>query len=175
MNRPTLFIFSGLPGVGKSSLAKALTERTGAVYLRIDTVEQAIRDLCDFRVEGEGYRLSYRLASDNLKLGNNVIADSCNPIALTREEWNAVALNSNANFINIEVICSAEYEHQKRVKTRASEIPGLVLPTWEQVQKREYHPWASDRVVIDTSLGLSNSIEKLIYDLAERGYINMGR
>lgn len=52
--------------------------------MRIDTVEQAIRDLCDFNVEGEGYRLSYRIAADNLKLGISVVADSCNPIDLTR-------------------------------------------------------------------------------------------
>ncbi len=63
MSNPTLFIFSGLPGSGKSTLAKELSKVTGATYLRIDTVEQAIRDLCNFKVEGEGYRLSYRVAS----------------------------------------------------------------------------------------------------------------
>lgn len=39
-----LIIFSGLPGSGKSTIARALAQRLGAVYLRIDTIEQAIRD-----------------------------------------------------------------------------------------------------------------------------------
>lgn len=39
-----LIIFSGLPGCGKSTIARALAKRLGAVYLRIDTIEQAIRD-----------------------------------------------------------------------------------------------------------------------------------
>ncbi|EEQ16447.1 Uncharacterised protein [Yersinia frederiksenii] len=38
-----LIIFSGLPGTGKSTIAHLLAERLKAVYLRIDTIEQAIR------------------------------------------------------------------------------------------------------------------------------------
>ncbi len=133
MMKPTLFIFSGLPGTGKSAIAKELAKVLRATYLRIDTVEQAIRDLCDFKVEGEGYRLSHKVASDNLKLGNSVIADSCNPISLTRKEWNEVAINAGANFVNIEIICSNKSEHRYRVETRSPDVPKLKLPTWEQV------------------------------------------
>ncbi len=61
-----LYIFSGLPGSGKSTLSKWLSAHLGAVYLRIDTIEQALRDLCAFDVQGEGYRLAYRIARDNL-------------------------------------------------------------------------------------------------------------
>ena len=88
---PTLYIFSGLPGTGKSTLAKRLARKLGAFYCRIDTIEAALVDLCDWKVEGEGYRLAYRLATDNLKLSLDVVADSCNPIELTRQEWQEVA------------------------------------------------------------------------------------
>ena len=39
-----LIIFGGLPGVGKTSIARALAQKIGAVHLRIDTIEQAILD-----------------------------------------------------------------------------------------------------------------------------------
>lgn len=146
-----LYIFSGLPGSGKSTLAQRLAASNGAMYLRIDTVEQGLFDLCQFKPEGEGYRLSYRIAQDNLRLGVSVIADSCNPARFTREEWQQVATDVGADFIDIEISCSDKAEHQHRVETRAREVPNLVLPTWEKVQKRYYEPWHIDVTSIDTA------------------------
>lgn len=37
-------ILGGLPGTGKSTAARLVAARTGAVWLRIDTIGQAIRD-----------------------------------------------------------------------------------------------------------------------------------
>ncbi|WP_363320115.1 AAA family ATPase [Thiothrix sp.] len=148
---PMLYIFSGLPGSGKSSLAKLLACELRAVYLRIDTIEQGLCDLCSFDVEGEGYRLAYRIASDNLRLGLSVVADSCNPIELTRREWEQVARESQADYRNIEVICSDPTEHRHRVETRISGVQGLRLPTWRDVERREYHDWTVHRIIVDTS------------------------
>ena len=39
-----LIIFGGLPGTGKTAIAQQLARELGAVYLRIDSMEQAIRD-----------------------------------------------------------------------------------------------------------------------------------
>ena len=151
MNTPVLYIFSGLPAVGKSTIAQAVASNLAAAYLRIDTIEQGLRDLCGTEVEGEGYRLSYRIAEDNLKIGRSVVADSCNPIELTRREWEDCALGVEAEYRNIEIVCSDEQEHRDRVETRTVPISGLVLPSWQDVQAREYHPWSRDVVRIDTA------------------------
>lgn len=148
---PVLFIFSGLPGSGKSTLAGALAQEVRAVYIRVDTIEQALRDLCRIAVEGEGYRLGYRIALDNLRLGLSVVADSCNPIELTRREWERVALDAGALHLNIEVVCSDIHEHRSRVESRLTEAPGPKLPTWSEVVSREYHQWTTDRLLIDTA------------------------
>ncbi len=164
MSKPALYIFSGLPGSGKSTLAQELSKITGFVYLRVDTVEQGLRDLCNVKVEGEGYRLLYRVAQDNLKLGLSVIADSCNPINLTRSEWNEVAVKSKTDFENIEIICSDLSEHKQRVENRLLRGQGLKLPTWEEVENREYHSWNSDRIVIDTA---GKSIDESVHALLD--------
>ncbi|WP_299492544.1 AAA family ATPase [Acaryochloris sp. IP29b_bin.137] len=148
---PTLFIFAGLPGTGKTTLSQLLAQQINAVHLRIDTIEQGLRDLCGLRVQGEGYRLAYRIAADNLQLGLNVVADCCNPLELTRREWEQVAKNNAATYANIEVICSNQSEHQCRVESRRTDIPNLQLPTWHDVERREYHEWSTPRIVIDTA------------------------
>jgi predicted kinase len=43
-NSVALIIFGGLPGTGKTTLSRMLAERRGALYLRIDTIEQALRN-----------------------------------------------------------------------------------------------------------------------------------
>ena len=166
----TLFIFAGLPGSGKSTLARQLAQARAAVYLRIDTIEQALRDLCDFQVQGEGYRLAYRVAADNLRIGRNVVADSCNPIELTRREWQQVAIDAGARWINIEVVCSDPIEHRRRVETRTVDVAGLALPTWEDVVQREYHAWTADRIVVDTAAqSPQRTVERLLDEMHSAG------
>ncbi|MEZ6104227.1 MAG: AAA family ATPase [Pirellulaceae bacterium] len=147
----TLFIFAGLPGTGKTTLSRLLARKLQVTHLRIDTVEQALRDLCNLSVGGEGYRLTYRIASDILNLGMDVVVDSCNPIELTRREWEQVAEDCEAEYVNIELVCSDNSEHRRRVEDRTSDIPGLSLPSWADVDSREYHAWTTERIVIDTS------------------------
>jgi predicted kinase len=149
--QPALYIFSGLPGAGKSTLAQAVAARLGCVYLRIDTIEQALRDLCSLDVEGEGYQLSYRIAADNLTVGLSVVADACNAIELTRNAWEDVARNCGAMPFFIEICCSDKREHQGRIDTRICGVPGLQPPSWPEVEQREYHDWTRERIVVDTA------------------------
>jgi predicted kinase len=109
------------------------------------------------------------VAADNLRLGVSVVADSCNPLALTRREWEEVAAGAGVPAVNIEVICSDEAEHRRRVETRECGVPGLKLPDWKAVQEREYHAWDKDRIVVDTA-GKTEAacLEELLAALAAR-------
>lgn len=110
-----------------------------------------MRPTVNSHAEAKGYRLSYRLAQDILRLGTIVIADSVNPEDFTRKEWNAVATDVGADFINIEVLCSDKNEHTSRVESRGPSISGAKLPTWGDVLNRNYHAWTEGRVALDTA------------------------
>jgi predicted kinase len=146
-----LYIFGGLPGIGKSTLAAALARICNGCYLRVDTIEQTMKNAGLLLDGPEGYAIAYALAEENLRLGMDVIADTVNPIELTREAWRRVAEPSNSGFREIEVVCTDRDEHKRRIETRQPSVQGLTLPIWDAVQRREYHPWTGDRIIIDTA------------------------
>jgi predicted kinase len=139
-----------LPGTGKTTIARALAREIAAVHLRIDTIEQALRDK-GIAVVDEGYRIAYALAEDNLRLGQTVIADSVNPIELTRNAWHDVAKRAGVRYLDVEIVCCDKTEHRRRVEHRTADIPNHGLPTLTDVQAREYHPWASERLLIESA------------------------
>ncbi len=156
-----LIILSGLPGTGKTTIARELARQIGAMHIRIDSIEQALRDT-GLAVVEEGYRVAYALAEDNLRLGHTVIADSVNPLQLTRDAWRNVAKRAGVQSIDIEIICSDTSIHQLRVETRQSDIKGHKIPTWQTVCARDYHPWNEARTIIDTaSESLESSVARI--------------
>jgi predicted kinase len=148
-----LIIFAGLPGTGKTTIARELARQIGAVHLRIDTLEQALRDsaLLSQPISDVGYRVAYAVAEDNLRIGRTVVADSVNPLRWTRDAWVAVANAARVPFIEVEVQCLDREEHRRRLQERVIDVPGLNPPTWEDVASREYHPWNREHLVVDTA------------------------
>ena len=163
-----LIIFAGLPGTGKSSLANALARRIGATYLRIDSIEQAITNssLKIHPTEDAGYMVGYALAEDNLRIGRTVIADSVNPITLTRTAWLNTAARAGRRGIEVEVVCSDPSEHRMRIETRTPDIAGLKLPAWQNILDGEYHPWPQDHIEIDTAgKSVAQCVDELLSQL----------
>jgi predicted kinase len=153
-----LVIFSGLPGAGKSTLARRLAGDMGAVWLRIDTIDRAMVDSGEamaavkaFDIGVAGYCVAYAVAEDNLCLGLTVIADSVNPLEITRRAWRNAAARAGVGAVEIEVICSDQTEHRRRFETRSVERAALVPVTWQDVVERDYEPWTGDRVLVDTA------------------------
>lgn len=160
-----LVSLSGLPGVGKTATARALSKLMGAVHVRVDTVEAALKTstLQILDPEDSGYAVAYAIARDNLGLGLDVVADTVNPLAVTREAWAEVARATQSDIANVELICSSASEYQRRVETRRSDIDGLVVPTWEHVKTRDYQTWTEPRLVIDSASSLpSDCAEQIV-------------
>ncbi len=176
---PLLIVLGGLPGTGKTTIARGLARDLSAVHVRIDSIEEALRRTGlvrpDAVVEGAeataaeetaspppaaaapldlrdaGYRIAYAVALDNLQAGHWVIADAVNPIALTREAWRAVGEAARSPVVEIEVICSDPAVLRARIEGRTADIPGFQLPTWDDVLRRRYDTWEPEPGRVDTA------------------------
>ncbi|WP_244180120.1 AAA family ATPase [Amycolatopsis pretoriensis] len=155
-----LVVLGGLPGTGKTTIARPLARSLGAAYLRIDTIEQALVASGELAAppRAAGYLAGYALTRDQLANGVDVVAECVNPLRLTRNAWQAVG----SRVLEVELVCSDPREHRARVEGRVADIPGLTLPTWRDVVEREYEPWDRDHLIVDTAVATAAECVDLI-------------
>ena len=143
-----LISLSGLPGTGKSTVAKLAAAELAAVYLRIDSIEQPMF-AAGFAVEGVGYEVAQAVAVDNLSIGLTVIADCVDPWPLTRDAWREAARRAGVRVLEVEFVCSDVDEHRRRVDARHAADPRW--PSWREVVDRDYRPWQREHLAIDSA------------------------
>lgn len=159
-----LVTMSGLPGVGKSSIARSVAKSNGLFLVELDHLEgpllkQGIRgDDLGWSV----YDMIATLAEDNLALGHSVLLDAVGWTNDVRARWADVAERNSAEFRPIEVICSDMAVHRERVLARKRNIPGYPETTWESVEAAitMYEPWSRDRLIVDTVRPLDDLISE---------------
>lgn len=141
-HNPLFITLAGLPGTGKTTLAKALAKTLSLVYLRLDCIEVPFyRYNATSGSKGEGYAAIVNLARENLNLGLGVIVDTVNPLHLTRKLFRDLAKESNANLLQFELKTNNLPLHKKRIEQRKADIVGHTLPTWNNVLNLEYEEW----------------------------------
>ena len=148
-----LIAFAGLPGTGKTTLSRTLARRIGAAWLRIDAVEGALyrSGLSGDSIGAAGYDVAMAIAADQLAGGLTVVADSVNPVEVSRAGWRAVAARAGCPILDVEIVCPDAAEHRRRVEARADGVPGLPRVTWQRMAECGYEPWQGDRLTVDTA------------------------
>lgn len=148
-------VVTGLAGVGKSTLARALAREVGLVLLELDRMEAS---LLNQGISGDdlgwgGYEAITALAEDNLRLGLGVVLDSVGWTQALRTRWAELAEASGAAYRPIELTCSDLAVHWRRLESRdSSGRSRRSNPDWEAVQARRtlYEPWDRSRLVLDS-------------------------
>jgi predicted kinase len=145
-----LIVFAGLPGVGKTTLARQVADALDVTFLRIDTIEVAVlRSGLPIAGNPVGYLVAGWVAADQLRSGRAVVTDAVNNVEVARLGWREIAADADATVHFIEIVCSDVDEHRRRVEVRTADIEGLANPSWEDVQARRWEPLDEPHLRID--------------------------
>jgi predicted kinase len=151
-----LIVISGLPGVGKTSVAAIVAARTESVHLSIDAVEESIL-ACGLpsgrQVSVAAYEAARSMAEQNLRLGHDVVVDAVNDSEQARQTWRTAASRTGANIDFVYLVISDLREHERRIVSRDRGLAHVGEPSWEDVQRRrtDYVAWSGDVLEFDTS------------------------
>lgn len=137
-----LIVLAGLPGTGKTTLARQLSARLSFFYLRVDCIEAPFAAVhTQAGAKGEGYEALINLAEENLLLGHQLMIDSVNPLHESRRMFRQLKDRMNADMIQFELKIKNSSLHQSRVENRKADLHTLKVPDWNDVLNRSYDQW----------------------------------
>lgn len=151
-----LIALAGLPGSGKSAIARELARMLPATHLAVDDLEDAmlragLRN--SYEVGHAAYLAAEAAAEANLRTGGNVVIDAVNDHPYARGQWVQLAQRVADSLAFIEVTCSDEDLHRARLAHRERGYRALPEPTWESLLPRReaLRAWEGERITVDTA------------------------
>jgi predicted kinase len=161
-----LVVLSGLPGVGKSTIAEGLAAARPMLVLAVDPIESAIARAGvapSFERGLAAYLVAATIADRALRSGLDVIVDAVNSVEPARDLWRRLAADRDAALAILECRLSDERIHRDRL-SRPSRGLGLPEPSWQDVEARraEWTPWPEDHLVLDMRLAPPSNVVRAL-------------
>jgi predicted kinase len=165
VDRPTLIVYCGLPGVGKSAASAYTADRLDANRYRSDRVRKRLFPEPNYtRAETDAtYEQLLQHARADLRSDTNVVLDATFQSAPYRDRAAEVVRAIGADCTFVRVVCDVE-----TVKVRMDERTNAVSDAqFEQhVQLREtFDPIDREHVVVDNSGSLEATYDQLDREL----------
>ncbi len=172
MADPLLVVFAGAPGVGKSTLARAVARELRAAYLDKDTIKDAALALArEMKLENLGqfagalsYTLLVPLARDNLTVGTHVVIDSPAGYRSFQDAIEQLVRSVRVDFKLVECINTDEPLLRERIERRGADLPDHRVRDWDAYQqaRERLERISGPRTVVDTAESVQTNLHKIM-------------
>ncbi|MEO8906502.1 MAG: ATP-binding protein [Microbacteriaceae bacterium] len=157
---PILVAMAGLPAAGKTTIAEVIGARLNATIVSVDPIESSILQAGIAPDQPTGlaaYLVAGTLAEQVLMSGRTVVVDAVNAVEPARLQWRELAARADVALRVIEVVCSDEGLHRRRLEKRIQSLPQLQEKSRRAVEQslEDYQEWKGaaaslPRITLDT-------------------------
>jgi len=165
-----LVVISGLPGVGKTSVAEIAAALGGSIHLSIDAVEESMLSCglpVSWQVGVAAYEATRAMAELNLQLGRSVVVDAVNDSEEARQTWRTAASRTGARLDFVHLVITDARTHVQRLRNRDRGLAHVGEPTWADVQRRraDYAVWSDEVLELDTTARTADEVARALVSL----------
>ena len=170
---------AGFPGAGKSTLAREIGIRTGAVVIDHDVVKSALlhavdEDTLDPKLAGKiSYNIDWSLIESQLSLGNSVLFDSPCFYNEMIEKGTKLSEKYEASYKYVECILDDFDQTNERLRNRVrmiSQIKETNIEMFNYGLHNSKRPSNHKCLKVNTKLPIENYIDEVIHYILERNY-----
>jgi predicted kinase len=165
--QPILIVVSGLPGTGKSYLARRLTERLPFVIVETDFIRKTLFAQPTYSAEESGWvhRVGHALIDRLLRKGVRVIFDATNLVEFQREMLYHLADKAGAKLIIVQTHAAEEVVRQRLERRHEVRDPHDLSDADWRIYKRmagRQQKIRRPHLIVDTSADLDAAITKIL-------------
>jgi hypothetical protein len=164
---PAVVVLSGLPGAGKSHLARELTKRYALAHLESDRLRQALFERPSY-TQAENLRLfnAYHEVLDRLlSRGIPVLCDATNLKEVYRRPLYGIAEKRGARLVVVQVEAPPDVVRGRLENRVAGPAKGDVseagIAVYERL-KAEAEPVEREHIVVDTTKDMNGAVERIL-------------
>ncbi len=164
---PVLVMMSGLPGTGKSYLARKLCEKMPFVIIESDFVRKTLFNPPTYSARESAlvHRVCHTLIDRLLRKGVRVIFDATNLVEFQREYVYRLAERNGAKLVIVQTVAPDEvvrWRLEKRHTARDEhDISDADWAVYSRMKRRQ-QPINRPHIVVDTSGDIDEAVRKIL-------------
>ena len=173
VERPSLVVLSGLPGSGKSHLAREISARYPLAVLASDALRRALvkRPTYSQKESARLFAAVHGVLEDLLSRGVPALLDATNLKEMHRQPLYEIAARTGARLLVVEVRADDEMVRQRLNARRARENPADISEATVEVyemMREEAEPITRPHLVVDTSADeLGPAVDRIVSELVQ--------